>query len=100
MASACGVLLSFCIFLSFTAVTTEENTISYIFTTTAVGDHNVTHNVTDNYTTQLIEFESTTSPSYLNTEPVQLTQPTELLPVSVRLLTSVTEGNLSLAGVL
>lgn len=89
MASA-GAALWSCLFLSFTAVTTEGNTTSHIFNTTAFGDHNITYNVTDNYTTQTTEFESTTTtPSYTNTEP---------LPVSGSLLTPVTEGNLSLAG--
>lgn len=84
MASAGAAV--WCLLLSFTAVTTEVNTTNHIFNTTTFSDHSVTYDVTDNYATQSTE-STTTTPSDTNTEP---------LPVSGRLLTPVTEGNLSL----
>lgn len=92
MASSGAALWLFCLFLSFTAVATEENITSHVFNTTAFGDHNVTYDVTNSYSTQPTGFESiTTTPSHTNTEP---------LPVSGRLLTPVTGGNLSLAAIM
>uniref|UniRef100_A0A3Q3REE6 Tectonic-1-3 N-terminal domain-containing protein n=1 Tax=Monopterus albus TaxID=43700 RepID=A0A3Q3REE6_MONAL len=75
----------FCLFLSFSAVTADENITIPALNTTVFGDHNVTYN--DSYTTTQPDttpaFESTTpTPSYKNTE--------EPLPVSGRLLTPVT----------
>lgn len=91
----------FSLFLFFTAVSSNENATSYNnFHTAAFGDQNVTFNDMDNdTTTQPTEFDSTTPTtlSYSSTEePVLPTLTTEPLPVSDRLLSVVTNGNLSL----
>ncbi|XP_074503945.1 tectonic-1 [Sebastes fasciatus] len=107
----------FCLFLSFTDVTTNENTTSDNLSTTP-GDQDVTYDVTDSYTpTQTTEFDSTpptptptpssssteeppvqpteepvlpTVPAEPTEEPVLPTVPADPLPVSGILLTPVT----------
>ncbi|KAM7417068.1 hypothetical protein PAMA_016938 [Pampus argenteus] len=84
----------FCLFLLFTAVTTDENTTSYNLNTTEFAKDNFTYNVTDisAFLTDVTESASPTpTPGYSSTQyPVTPTLPAEPLPVSGRLLTPAT----------
>ncbi|XP_042349796.1 tectonic-1-like [Plectropomus leopardus] len=87
-----SVLKLFCLFLWFSAVTTNESTTSYNWNTT-FGEQNVTYNVTDSYTTvQPTEFDWTTSTPSSSSTPrtTEPSLPAEPLPLSGRLLTPLT----------
>uniref|UniRef100_A0A672Z3T9 Uncharacterized protein n=1 Tax=Sphaeramia orbicularis TaxID=375764 RepID=A0A672Z3T9_9TELE len=86
-----SVLLHIFWILSDAAAT--ENTTSYGFNTTVFADQNDMYNFTDNYTTtENTPFGSTTpTPSSGTAEPPVLSLPVEPLPVSGRLLPSVTD---------
>ncbi|XP_071313644.1 tectonic-1-like isoform X3 [Trachinotus anak] len=98
MAASAAVLWSlliFCLFLSFTVATTDENSSRYTFNTTASVDRNVTYTVTQGYgyTTRQPPESEVTEPTPSYTSTVESGQPkpaAEPLPASGRLLTPAT----------
>ncbi|XP_047441622.1 tectonic-1 isoform X1 [Mugil cephalus] len=85
-----SILNIFCLFILFTAVTTNENTTNDNFNATLFGDKNSDYTTANYYTTTeptVFEFTTSTTSSSSTEEPAA---PAEPLPVSGRLLNPVT----------